>query len=344
MNFGIYGFPSTYGLATSSIISVTEFDASGTYVIPANASVLQILLIGGGGGGGGGQHNAASAPRGGGAPGSGGSIIYQEFLVSELGAGTRLNIQIGQGGNPGNRGAASAGGLGGVGSSSIVTIPGRPGFYMRALGGAAGGGGATPAGTPPAGSAAGGTARRSYFNGVQIDNAIPPNGSQNAATTVINTGWTGHFVYVQDQRSNGGAAGGGVVTTTAAQLGGSIEVQTETNSSGQTVNLPVIYDVFFSVLGPSGQGITLGYGGSTNGTPTQTKGQDGGMIFSSMKHFGGGFGGAGGGASVLVNGGNGGNGYRGSGGGGGGAAFGTGLSGGTGGAGGNGYCCIVARG
>jgi hypothetical protein len=339
MNFGIYGFPSTYGLATSSIISITEFDASGTYVIPANASILQILLIGGGGGGGGGQHNTASAPRGGGAPGSGGSIVYQEFLVSELGTGTRLNIQIGQGGNGGSRGNASNGGLGSVGSSSIITIPGRPGFYIRALGGAAGGGGATPVATP---AAAGGAARRSYFNGVQIDNATPPSGS--ISVSIANSGYTGYFVYVQDQRSNGGAAGGNVVTTSTAQWGGSIEVQTETNSTGQTVNLPVIYDVFFSVLGPSGQGITLGYGGSTNGTPAQTKGQDGGMIFSSMKQFGGGFGGAGGGASVIVNGGNGGNGYRGSGGGGGGAAFGTGLSGGTGGNGGNGYCCIVARG
>lgn len=355
MNFGIYGFPSTYGLATSSIISVTEFDASGTYVIPANASLLQILLIGGGGGGGGGAHvggTPGTFPVNGGAGGGGGSIVYSEFLVSELGAGTRLNIQIGQGGPGGSRGAAgtsttiAAGGLATVGSSSIVTIPGRPGFYIRALGGQAANGGNNAVNAPSVTGNSSGGARTSYFNGASItpsSSGANTNWSQN--TSIANAGWTGSFVYIQDQKSNGGAAGGSVISNTACQFGGSIEIiNLDANTSGTQV--PVIYDMVFSVLGASGQGITAVYGGLTGLTSDVIRavGGNGIMIFSSMKHIGGGAGGGGGGASVVANGGYGGNGYRGGGGGGGGASRGAGFSGGTGGAGGNGYCCIVARG
>jgi len=358
MNFGIYGFPSTYGLATSSIISITEFDASGTYVIPANASYLQILLIGGGGGGGGGAQsgNPGTFPYGGGGGGAGGGIVYFECLVSELGTGTRLNIQIGEGGPGGARGSGSTNtavnlgagnGLGTVGSSSSITIPGRPGFYIRAIGGGAASGNAT---NGAFGSAPAGGIRTSSFNGVPMSNLPGANGSWSTTIAngqVANAGWTGTYVYIQDQRSNGGAAGGSVISATSAAFGGSIEVlNLDQRTTGTQV--PVIYDIIFSALGASGQGITAVYGGLTGnvvgGSDSRANGGNGIMIFSSMKHIGGGAGGGGGGASVVGNAGNGGNGYRGGGGGGGGGCRGTGFFGGTGGIGGNGYCCIVARG
>lgn len=349
MNFGIYGFPSTYGLATSSIISVTEFDASGTYVIPANAAFLQVLVIGGGGGGGGGGQGGTTTTvaYGGGGGGGGGSVIYTECLVSELGTGTRLNVQIGQGGNGGSRASGStnttvnSGGDGVIGSASSITIPGRPGFYIRALGGAAGLGGRAGS---AAGAASGGGGRSSSFNGVPMSNVSGANGSWNQAQNA-NSGFTGSFVYIQDQRCNGGAAGGNIVSTTTAQCGGSIEI-INLDALTTSTQIPILYDMVFTVLGASGQGITAVYGGLTGtvSDATRAAGGNGIMIFSSMKHLGGGAGGAGGGASIGATAGVGGNGYRGGGGGGGGAARGTGTAGGTGGVGGNGYCCIVARG
>jgi len=183
-----------------------------------------------------------------------------------------------------------------------------------------------------------------------MNNVVGANGSWSTSTAngqVANAGWTGTYVYIQDQRCNGGAAGGSVISTTSAAFGGAIEI-INLDQLTQATQVPVIYDIFFNVLGASGQGITAVYGGLTGnvvgGTDSRANGGNGVMIFSSMKHIGGGAGGGGGGASVVGNAGNGGNGYRGGGGGGGGGCRGTGFSGGTGGNGGNGYCCIVARG
>jgi hypothetical protein len=339
MNQGLYGFPSTFGLAVSNVISITEFDATGTYSIPSNAATLQILLIGAGGGGGGGG-SSTTGNFGGGAGGGGGSIIYQECLVvDELGGATTLRVQIGIGGAGGTGGTVSSrqGTTGQPGSSSAITIPGRIGFYMRALGGAAGGGGFTQAAN---GAALGGAARQSSLGGALVSNVSGANGSWVYPTTVNNDGYTGTFVYLYDQRSNGGAAGGGVIGSTSATLGGSI-VLPDPNS---TVNLPVMYDIALNIIGLT-VGNTAIYGGLTGLGGTRGSGQDGTfMIASSMKIFGGGIGGGGGGGGNTLGGGNGGNGYRGSGGGGGGGARGTVvIPGGSGGIGGNGYCCIIAR-
>lgn len=345
MNQGLYGFPNTTAIALPNIISITEFDATGTYSIPRNAASLQILLVGAGGGGGGGgcSNGNATTQSGGGAGGAGGSIVYQECLVvDELAGSTTLKVQIGQGGlaGPGRAVANTAGGVGQPGGNSIITIPGRPGFYMRAQGGGGGGGGTT---TSTTGAAAGGGGRQSSFNGAWIQNPSGPNGSWSLGTT--DTGWTGTFVYVYDTRSNGGAGGGSPISQTTATRGGSIEIPDP--NSNQT---PIIYDVAFNYVSGASSGITLAYGGIISSGFTLGAGQDGSfMIASSLKIFGGGIGGAGGGASIVtsVGGGNGGNGYRGGGGGGGGGfrntTVGANGGGGTGGNGGNGYCCIIAR-
>lgn len=344
MNQGLYGFPSTTAVAVPNIISITEFDATGTYTIPRNAASLQILLVGaGGGGGGGGAGNNSPNSSGGGAGGGGGSIVYQECLVvDELAGSTTLRIQIGQGGAGGpGRSTNIPGGVGQPGGNSIITIPGRPGFYMRAQGGAGGGGGTTPS---PTGGATAAVGRQSSFNGAWILNPSSPNGSWTSGTN--DTGWTGTYVYTYDTRSNSGAAGGSPLSNTTATRGGSIEIPDP--NSNQT---PIVYDIAFNYVTGSTSGITLAYGGITSSGFTLSAGQDGSyMIATSLKIFGGGIGGAGGGASTstTVGAGFGGNGFRGGGGGGGGgyrsasAPNGT-LAGGTGGNGGNGYCCIIAR-
>ena len=82
MNQGIFGFPTTL---SGSVISVSEFDASGTYTIPEEITSLEILLVGGGGGGGGGARSTGTNTiSGGGGGGSGGGIVHQIFYKSEF--------------------------------------------------------------------------------------------------------------------------------------------------------------------------------------------------------------------------------------------------------------------
>jgi len=337
MNQGLYGFPSTIGVVTPNIISITEFDVSSTYSIPYNCESLQILLIGGGGGGGGGgSGNNVATNSGGGGGGGGGSVVYQECLITDNLGGTTLVITIGAGGFGGTRGTAGgAGSAGAPGSQSTITVRGRPGFFMRAIGGPAGLGGTTPTVN---GAALGGAGRISSINGAQVTNTSGSNGSWTLGTN--DSGWTGTNYYIVDMRSNGGAGGGSPLSNTTATKGGSIE-----RVDAATVNTPIVYDMNTTILIGSTAGVTAAFGGNTGGGLTGI-GQNGQyMIANSLRVFAGGIGGAGGGGSNRVSGSPGGNGYRGGGGGGGGGGrAATAIPGGTGGNGGNGYCVIIARG
>lgn len=335
MNQGIYGFPSTTGIALPNIISITEFDANASYTIPPTAASLQILLIGGAGGGGGGAGGNGTNASGGGA-GSGGSIIYVDCLVVDDLPSTTLNVTIGAGGAGGGSGTNTRSATnGGPGGNSSISMSGFPGLFIRAQGG---GGGATSGAAPSAaGVAAGGAGKISNFGFVSVTNSSGQNGgSSNIPMSTI-----GCIIF--DARNNNGAGGGSSVSGTIATTGGSIEIAT----NATVTSSPILYHLNLPLVGAA-FGITAALGGQINAGPTLGAGQNGTfMIGTSLKLLGGGIGGAGGGASnsatVTLGGGNGGNGFRGGGGGGGGAARVATVPGGTGGNGGNGYCCIVAK-
>lgn len=343
MNQGIYGFP--FALATSSIISITDFDASGTYTIPSEASELEVLLVGGGGGGGGGaRSNGTGTIFGGGAGGGGGAVTYVRFYTKDLQGRNTLNITIGQGGQGGSgrflfqtQNGASAGTVATSGGNSYITIPNYAGFIIQAIGGAGGGAGAT---ANAAGAAAGGVGRNFLIASTP---AAMESGAVGSSTSQNQAGLT-----YSSFRSNGGAGGGSPTSTTVALTGGSIKVA----RFNSTTTDPLVLNLFFA--GPSFDGFTAAPGGRINGGNTVGKGTDGINLYktSAGTYLFGGFGGAGGGAGNTVGGGNGGDGYRGGGGGGGGGVLALGIAAGlalnqvpsgTGGNGGNGYCRIVAR-
>ena len=102
MNQGIFGFPTAL---SNTIISTTEIDVSGTYLIAPGTKRLVIFAVGGGGGGGAGGKRASGATQSGGAGASGGAQIYQDFNVEDLGGvNSTLSIVIGAGGVAGATG------------------------------------------------------------------------------------------------------------------------------------------------------------------------------------------------------------------------------------------------
>lgn len=339
MNSGIFGFPSRTGLAASNIISITEFDASGSYSIPLNAATLEILLIGGGGGGAGGSNSNNNNASGGGG-GAGGSIVYVDCLVIEDLPSTTLNVSIGIGGLGGSSGLANNGVAvrqttsGQPGGNSLISMAGTPGLLLKAQGGEGGSAASVLVAPSAAGTSRGGAGRVSNLKFITATNDSGGAGGLNTTTPITP-------IVVYHARNNAGAAGGSSPSAAVPAItGGSIEIA---SNSTPTIN-SIITHVNLSLVGQTA-GITAAYGGRINAGPTLGAGQNGTqMIGSSLKSFGGGIGGAGGGASSNnAGGGNGGDGYRGGGGGGGGASRSNNVPGGTGGRGGNGYCCIVAR-
>ena len=340
MNQGIFGFPTTL---SGSVISVSEFDASGTYTIPEEITSLEILLVGGGGGGGGGARSTGTNTiSGGGGGGSGGGIVHQIFYKSELQNIRNLIITIGLGGVGGpsrtqaqTLNTGQAGGVGQPGGNSYVTTSENPLFVMGVQGGGGGGAGTTPT---AAGAAAGGSARNFYI--ASTPTAMAP-GALGSAT--VDTNASGPDVQYVNFRFNIGAGGGSATTTTNAFRGGAVRIAPSTYNDPQVVNM--------KYAGITLEGITAAYGGSINSGNTAGKGEDGQSLYrlSSGSQYFSGFGGAGGGAANTVGGGNGGRGYRGGGGGGGGgvrssvALSANQVPSGAGGDGGNGYCRIIAR-
>lgn len=341
MNQGIFGFPTAL---SGSVISVSEFDASGTYTIPEDFSSLEILLVAGGGGGGsGGRSTGTNTISGGGGGGSGGGIVHQIFYKNELQKIRNLVITIGIGGVGGpSRTAAQlintggAGGVGQAGGNSSVRSNENNLFLMNAHGGGGGAGGTTPT---AAGAAAGGAARTSFISATPFTMVQGGFGS----TSTEGGGANGPHVEYVNFRFNVGAGGGSATSTTNSFPGGVIRVASPSLANPAVSN--------FNYAGIELEGITAAYGGSINLGNDGGKGKDGQSLYqlSAGSQYFSGFGGSGGGGANSVGGGNGGNGYRGGGGGGGGGVRTTAalasnqVPSGAGGNGGNGYCRIIAR-
>jgi len=305
MNQGIFGFPAGLG---GSVLSTTEIDVSGTYLIPQGTKRLIIFAVGGGGGGGAGGKRASGTAQSGGSGGSGGGQIYQDFNVEDLGGvNTTLSITIGAGGVAGATGAdTAAGGAGGTGGTTKITPTGKPGSLIACLGGNAGAGGTTTATT-------GGAVRTGFSYGVLLTHIIG-GGSSSVGVAVS--------VPIFNINSHGGAGGAGLAATTVAQQGGVVYFPT---ISGTPM-----------VVNPNYQrGANIYPAGTSTVTPTNSYVHISGKMSPGI--------GGGGGGSGTTGATKGGNGYRGSGGGGGGSTLNT-FASGSGGTGGNGYVCITAIG
>ena len=306
MNQGIFGFPTALG---GSVLSTKEIDASGTYLIAPGTKRLVIFAVGGGGGGGAGGKRASGTAQSGGAAGSGGSQIYQDFNVEDLGgANTTLSIVIGAGGLAGaTAGDTAAGGTGGTGGTTTIGVTGKPVTLIACLGGNPGSGGST-------GTTNGGTARTGFSYGATLTHLAggasnQTNGSpSNMVITSIN--------------NHGGAGGGGMTSLGGPVAGGIVFMIGIGTASIATPEFSRASNTVYS-----------------GGTSTVAAIDSYLHILGKMSP---GFGGAGGG-SGTTGGTKGGNGYRGSGGGGGGSTLNT-YTAGAGGTGGNGYVCITAIG
>ena len=329
MNNGLYGFPSSnYG---SSVISVTEFDSSGTYIIPNGAKRLWIMLIGGGGGGGSGARLGSGTNTFGGGGGAGGTINTGYYFVNAIGASLEsiavanpgftpgswarsLVIVIGAGGNAGTAITADStnGNPGGAGNPSTVTLSGTPGFMMYSSGGNAGSGGTNTSGAAGAG-------QQMLINGIPVATTYLTTGAQGQALA------NGNPITVSQYANTGGAGGGGINTANGSFNGGSINAAS--NAIISAINNPFIV-----------RGGTIKSGGLAASSTSQPF-----QPLTIAGPYTPGLGGQGGGASTTTAANNGGGGYRGGGGGGGGGSRNT-FNSGAGGIGGNGYCVIVALG
>ena len=319
MNQGIFGFPS---VSSNTIISTTEIDVSGTYLIEPRTKRLIIFAVGGGGGGGGGKQHATGTTCFAGGGGGGGAIVLQDFNVEDLGGvNTTLSIIIGAGGNPGGGGSSAnaVGTIGGTGGTTTITLTGKPGIIISCLGGNPGGGGTATAG-------AGGASTTHYLFGRSVSAGLGSGSTAGSSGFLVGTlqrsiaSWTSH----------GGAGGTGLSSTPATEYGGSVYLIETTTTSIANPN-------YVRGLPGSNNGPWIVYGGNC-GLGTINGQSSSAQIMGKLSP---GFGGAGGGSAASSNGGFGGNGYRGSGGGGAGSASNT-FTPGDGGRGGAGYVCIVA--
>jgi len=311
VNEGLFGFPGRVG----GTFNVQEFNQSGTYYIPSGANFVRIMAISGGGGGGGGRRGAAATIAGSGGGGSSGSMILQDFHVSEFNGATTLTVIIGAGGTGGAAATADStnGSAGNAGGATEVRLGDSINKFMYVPPGQAGGAGTTAGGS-------GGTALSCI-----IFESTGSSGVSGGA------GRTASFALpVSPSLQNGlcGGAGGGGVD--AANVG----------YAGNNVNAKTLSGNIIGISNPnvSGAVATAGAVNSAAG-PTQTPQYS----TDNPSPFGPGFGGAGGGAGTTQAATNGGNGVRGGGGGGGGGSR-NGFAAGAGGNGGNGYVCIWAWG
>jgi hypothetical protein len=304
MNQGIFGFPPALG---GSVLSVTEIDVSGSYRIVPGTKQLIIFAVGGGGGGGAGGKRASATAQTGGSSGSGGSQVYQDFNVNDLGGpNTTLSIIIGAGGLAGAiAGDTAAGGAGGGGGTTSISVTGKPGTLISCQGGAAGAGGTT-------GTTTGGAARTGFAYGATLTHVI---GGGSTTTTGAPVSVT-----ISSINNHSGAGGAGLAATPVALTGGIVQFTgistTSVFSYVDTARATAIYtaasatvasvDSNIQISGKMSPGVGGNGGGS--GTTGATRGA---------------------------------NGYRGSGAGGGGSTLNT-FTAGAGGTGGNGYVCIVA--
>lgn len=210
----------TYG-TVSGATRFAKFTSgsSCTWVVPANVTSLQYLVVGGGGGGGGAASTTVSGNLGGGGGGGGGIVNASTLAVS---AGGTVTLTIGIGGTAGSAGSSggnggtssliyssttvsSSGGNGGGGSpgtGDVNTLSGDGGANTSYSGGASvwdGGGGG-------AGSAANGTA------GTDIGGQGGNGGAGGTATLNTLLGSNNYY--------GGGGGGGGTPSSNSSETDG----------------------------------------------------------------------------------------------------------------------------
>lgn len=312
MNQGIHPFPTSNinSSPNSGLLSLREFDASGSFTIPPSTKYLYIFARGAGGGGGGGRRAATSATGAGGGGGAGGAWILDLYPVEIFGgAGTTLSIIIGAGGSIGAGGVAdnTNGSGGGSGGATQIYVVGKNSYPLVCQGGGPGGGGSTVGGSAS-------SANTCYM----FKNNLNQNaGSAGATGSAANFTPSNAFV-----NSPGGAGGGGYTVAGGAGIGGGVVY---CNAAGVGVFNPYL---------TKAANLNIHGGTRSSGLNNYTKF---GTFFSPHISAGGG----GGNATVASAAGNGGPGYRGGGGGGGGGSIAGGTAG-SGGIGGNGYVAIAA--
>lgn len=138
--FHMYAIPDTAGTVT-----VVQFDASDTFVVPAGVTSLTRVQCWGGGGGGGGSNGTGAAEQSGGGGGGGAYAEVANFVVVPL---DNLTITVGVGGTAGvggdgtdtDGGNASATS---IGDASIVEALGGNGGLSGTNGGIKGPGGSS---------------------------------------------------------------------------------------------------------------------------------------------------------------------------------------------------------
>lgn len=324
MNQGFFGFSSS---TSANIISVAEFETSGTYSVPAGTQWLEIYAIGGGGGGGSGRRGGSSTARY--AGGGGQSATYVIDTVSlidlQMKVGSEIRVIIGSGGTGGGVVSINdtSGNTGGNGGTTQLLKQGFRNEFLTALGGAGGSGGTAANGS-------GGSFTRNYFMRGS-PTLVSAGGSASISSVAdynMGTGFSG--VGPTGTYCPNGAAGGSISTVNTAYAGGNVIFNT--NSTRLTFALS------------SSTSTTIVAGATANTAQKGGNGIQSFLLYGSMRTgapFGFGYGGAGGGAGATTNAGDGGDGYRGGGGGGGGASL-NGFNSGAGGRGGDGYCCIIA--
>ena len=317
MNEGLYGFSRiNSGGAQGSLISRVEFDYSGVYRIPDNASFLTVWAVGGGGGGARAANDITAT--GGGAGSMGGRVCFAPDLPVEHfgGRGQDIVVAIGAGGLGGAGGTTngSNGSSGSIGNNTLLLLPSGK-TLLTALGSASN----ASAGTTTTGGAAASSLR--VFFHYLVTGTVSANGILSNTGTNGGLSTKGSDNNVSTVVACGGTGGGGL-STSAAFTGGRQGLA----SVPDTENLLTTRLV-------TGNYIMEGGAIGSNGVTAVE------MIGSSPYSCG--FGGTGGGSGRTQNAGNGGNGYRGGGGGGGGASAAN-FTAGTGGRGGNGYVLIEA--
>lgn len=184
------GTAASFDVVSSS--SVQVFTSSGTFVKPANGTVVLVQLWGGGGGGGRNQGSNASA-------GGGGACIHRWFRLSEL--ASTVAVTVGDGGL-----GTAVNGAGGVGGTSSF------GALFSAFGGG-GGGSSFSTGGGGGGSLSAG--------------AIVTNGSGHGPTY---TGGFGHdgITFAANADFGGGGGGGDAAGTSIWGGGGGRGVSNNT--------------------------------------------------------------------------------------------------------------------